>query len=141
MTGPKSATDILGLEYDWLAVDARGRVGFFSTAGGGYAPPAMLADTDAQEAAIESILARPACTPVLFAPSLRADLKNTWLLVAERGLYAYDSSPNGGPYALIAAPEYPITVDQLDARVARVAKRVTLRIQFAIARLGDAELA
>ena len=51
----KSASEIVGLEFDWLACDADGHVGFFSTAGGGCAPEAFLRDTDAFDAAIEAI--------------------------------------------------------------------------------------
>ena len=53
---PKTAQDVAGFEYDWLACDARGRVGFFSTAGGGYAPTALLENSDAYDEAIDAIL-------------------------------------------------------------------------------------
>src|SRR5437899_85750 len=42
MMGAKSADEILGLEFDWLASDADGHVALFSTAGGGYAPEDFL---------------------------------------------------------------------------------------------------
>jgi hypothetical protein len=34
----KSAIDIQGFEYDWLAVDLDGHVAVFTTAGDGFAP-------------------------------------------------------------------------------------------------------
>lgn len=40
---------IQGFEYDWLACDQDGFVGFFSTAGGGYAPDEFLQDVDAHD--------------------------------------------------------------------------------------------
>lgn len=57
----KSAAEILGLEFDWLASDADGHVALFSTAGGGYTPEAFLQDTDAHDRAA------PASTTALFA--------------------------------------------------------------------------
>ncbi len=50
-------SDIDGFEFDWLASDGDDAVGFFSTAGGGYAPPEFLRDTEAHERAIAEIRA------------------------------------------------------------------------------------
>jgi hypothetical protein len=111
--GGKTSDEILGSEYDWLAGDADGRVALFSTAGGGYAPEAFLLDTDAHDAAIDTILASPASTVARFSPQLPPGLKNTWRVVAERGLFAFDSDPQGGPYRLVAAPQEPIRLSEL----------------------------
>ena len=119
-TGPKSANDIRGFEFDWLARDADDHVGFFSTAGGGYAPREFLQDTDAHEVAIDAILSLPASTTARFAIELPPEFTNTWRLMAERGLFAYDSNPNGGPYHLQAAPDTPILVTELPAAVVSV---------------------
>ena len=124
--GAKSADEIQGFEFDRLATDVDGHVALFSTAGGGFAPEAFLLDTDAHNAAIKALLASPPRTKARFAPQLRSDLENTWLLVAERGLYAFDSDLCGAPYKLIAAPERPIHLSDLPAEVATVAGRVSL---------------
>jgi len=130
-TAPKSADDIRGYEFDWLARDADDHVGFFSTAGAGYAPREFLQDTDAHEAAIDAILALPASTTARFAPELPPECTNTWRLVAERGLFAYDSNPNGGPYHLRAAPERPVLATGLPATVVRVLAALQYRgLQF-----------
>lgn len=63
----KSADDILGLEFDWIASDADGHVARFSTAGGGYAPVELLRDTDAHDAAITALLTSAARTKARFA--------------------------------------------------------------------------
>lgn len=123
----KTADDIAGLEFDWLASDADGAVGFFSTAGGGYAPDEFLRDTDAHDQAIEVILARPACTEARSEPEVAAGLPNTWRLMAERGVFAFDSDPNGGPYRLVAVPRDPIRVADLPERAASVARRIVFR--------------
>jgi hypothetical protein len=116
-TGPLTADDILGLDVEWLARDADDHVGYFTTAGGGYAPPEFLRDTDAHHAAVAAILAMPASTTPRFAPQLGPNATNEWRLVAERGLFAFDSDDSGGPYHLEAAPENPVRADQLPATV------------------------
>lgn len=131
-TGTKSAEEILGLEFDWLASDADGFVALFSTAGGGYAPDEFLRDTDAYDAAIEVVLASPASTVARFAPELPPGLKNTWRMVAERGLFAFDSDPHGGPYRIVAAPADPIRIVDLSRLVIDVVERLKLRqVRFA----------
>lgn len=127
MTGAKSADEILGLEFDWLASDADGYVALFSTAGGGYAPDEFLRDTDAHDAAIDAVLASPASTVARFAPELPPGLKNTWRMVAERGLFAFDSDPHGGPYRVVAAPADPIRIVDLPRGVIDIVGRLKLR--------------
>lgn len=136
----KSPADIQGLEYDWLASDNDGCVALFSTAGAGHAPKAFLLDTDAHDMAIRAVLALPATTAAKFAPDLAPGLINTWQLVAERGLYAYDCDPNGGPYHLVAAPAVPVRVDALPPDVATVATAVRCLLRFERTRLLTEEV-
>jgi len=131
--GAKSADEIVGIEFDWLASDAEGHVALFSTAGGGYAPPDFLRDTDAHDAAIDAILARAAFTEARFAPHLSPELRNTWRMVAQRGVFAYDSDVYGGPYRLVAAPEAPIQVAELPSAAAAIVGR----LMFAHLRFAD----
>lgn len=126
------AYEIMGAEYDWLGSDGDGRAALFSTAGGGYAPDGFLRDTDVHEAAIEAILACPACTTARFAPALSARYDNTWKLVAERGLYAFDADAGGGPYRLVAAPEVAIDAVHLPEAAVRAVRFLTYRgLRFA----------
>jgi hypothetical protein len=130
--GAKSAADIQGFEYDWLATDGEGHVALFSTAGAGYAPDEYLQDTDAHDAAVDAILAERPSTMARFAPELKPGLRNTWRMVADRGLFAFDSDPNGAPYRLVAAPERPVSLDQLPTEVAAVAARIVFHhLRFA----------
>jgi hypothetical protein len=103
----KSREEIEGLEFDFLARDLDGNMALFSTAGGGYAPEGFLLDTDLHDAAIEEILNLAPSTEAEFAPEMPSNLTNTWRLVAQRGLFAFDSDPNGGAYRLVAAPRVP----------------------------------
>ncbi|MFI5298059.1 MAG: hypothetical protein ACHREM_08170 [Polyangiales bacterium] len=123
-----------GFEYDWLAVDADGCIAFFSTAGGGYAPAPLLEDASAYDAAIECILELRARTSARCELELPPALTNSWCLVAERGLFAFDSDCDGGPYTLIATPGAPAHIEDLPRAVADVARRITYRgIQFRLA--------
>ncbi|MBK8252960.1 MAG: hypothetical protein IPK82_09855 [Polyangiaceae bacterium] len=126
----KSRMSIQGFEFDWLGVDEVGCVALFSTAGAGYVPEPVFTDTQALEGAIDAVLALPKSTEATFAPIIRADLINTWQLVAERGLYAYDCDPNGGPYELVAAPTVPSRIEQLPPAVASVAGSVRCGFRF-----------
>ncbi|MEU8659832.1 hypothetical protein [Actinoplanes philippinensis] len=129
--GAKSANDILGAEYDWLAGDGDGHVALFSTAGGGYAPDVFLRDTDAHAAAIGAVLACAATTSARFAPTLASKCENTWKLVAERGLFAYDADIDGGPYRMVAAPEVAIEAAHLPEVAVDVIRRLTFaRLRF-----------
>ncbi|BCJ68419.1 hypothetical protein GCM10009779_50020 [Polymorphospora rubra] len=128
----KSADEILGAEHDWLGCDAGGQVALFSTAGGGYAPDEFLRDTAAHAKAIEAILARRATTAVRFAPELAPQYVNTWRLVAERGLYAFDADFSAGPYRLVAAPVVAAGFDELPTAAVAVLRSVTFRqLRFA----------
>jgi hypothetical protein len=112
------------MEYDWLGCDSIGHMALFSTAGAGYAPDEFLRDTDAHDIAIQKILALPATTEARFYPAVATGLVNTWRLVAERGLYAYDCDPSGGPYRLVAAPVVAAKTNALPPSVVDVATRV-----------------
>jgi hypothetical protein len=123
----KSAIEIHGLEFDWLASDADGHVALFSTAGQGYAPPAFLQNTDAHDTAIAEILELAVTTSARFAPQLAPELQNTWKGVAERGLFAYDALQKGDRYCLVAAPEIPIISNDLPKVTRAVAVSITFR--------------
>lgn len=127
----KTAEDVAGMEYDWLGCDSKGHVALFSTAGAGYPPAEFLRDTDAHELAIRSVLALAATTGAQFHPPVAPGLANPWRLVAERGLYAYDSDMNGRGYRLVAAPIVAVTVEALPAEIVRVARDVTCPCDFA----------
>lgn len=115
-----------GLEYDWLAIDADGFVALFSTAGAGFAPDELLRDPEAFDAAIAAVLDTPARSTVECGRDLPSGRVNTWRLVAERGLFAFDSDPSGGPYRLIAKPHAPVRATELPRSVASVAERITM---------------
>lgn len=129
-TTATSLDDIAGYEHDWLACDADDHVALFTTAGAGWVPVEFLRDIDAHAAALDALLALAASTTARFAPRYDADVVNTWKLVAERGLFAYDCEPTGGPYRQVAAPVAAVRVDALPAPVAAQVRAIRLPLHF-----------
>jgi hypothetical protein len=129
----KTAEEIQGYEYDWLACDENGHVALFSTAGGGFAPPAFLEDTDIYDRAIDAIQALPIGSEAVRAPQVKDGRPNIWKEMALRGVYAFDADANGGPYRLVGIPSKPIWVGHLPKSVADVVKIISFsNLQFAV---------
>jgi len=127
MANPKSPEEILGREYDWIASDGDGYIGFFATAGGGYAPPEFLEDTDVHDRAIDAIRTTTACTSLGTPPAQAEGDLSTWTQMAERGIFAFDADSFGGPYRLVAAPAIPVRVDELPESAADIVRRLCFR--------------
>jgi hypothetical protein len=122
-----TANEIGGLEFDWLGCDDGGNLAFFSTAGGGYVPDRVLQNADAQADAVAAILAGKSIAAARFAPELAPHCINTWKMAAERGMFAFDADIGGGPYKLVAAPNVPIRVEQLPARISDAFRDIKFR--------------
>lgn len=119
-----------GFEYDWLVSDLEGRVAMMSTVGGGYYPKTLLDDSSGYERAIERILTLQASCEALRAPELRDGYENPWKRMAERGVHAFESDPNGGPYLRVAAPRKEILLLELPPDVRDIAARVRLTLNL-----------
>jgi hypothetical protein len=111
----KCAEDLLGWDFEWLASDAEGHVGLFTTAGGGYMPERAWHHIEALDAALEAIYRLPISTTARFAPEVRSGFLNTWREAAERGLFAFDSDVDGAPYSLVASPMTPVHMSEFPA--------------------------
>ena len=135
---PMAAEELRGREYDWLGCDARGHVAFCSTAGAGFAPAGLLADVALHEAAIELLLTLPVRSDGSCTADVAKGLANPWLEAMRRGLFAYDSQPNGGPYRQCAVPSPPAALRELPELVQRAALTVSLpHLEFAKQRSLD----
>ncbi len=106
---------LTGFEYDWLAVDHLGQLALLSTAGSGFVPTEVARTMEAHQAALDVLFARPPSTEVRRAPVFGPGVDNTWAKAAARGVFGFDSDPNGGPYRLVAVPRTPLLLTQLSA--------------------------
>ncbi len=123
----RTAQDLIGLEYDWVACDEVGCVALFSTAGRSFAPPSLVQDVDAHDTAIRRILAMPRFTEATAAPVVGAGCENTWRLFAERGFFAFDGDFNGGNYRRVAIPAKRRIVHELPPTVIAIVEETRLR--------------
>lgn len=113
----------LGLERDWLAVNSRGEVGFFSTAGFGPIPK-ILIDEPSVEETYERIENLPLASGSILVHFSEDDCQD-WVTVAERGVFAFDWDPSEKVFRLIARPVVPVLVDVLgDRTLSEFAKKV-----------------
>jgi hypothetical protein len=134
------SADLEGLEHDWLAVDTVGHVGFFSSAGSGVAPRAYLDNMEAFECGIEALQSMPKTTTATCNRELPPGHVDTWRVMGERGVFAFDSTPLGGPYRIIAIPRVPVRLTELPADLRRLVSTVILAVTFAEAGEIDADL-
>lgn len=126
----KTFADIDGWEHDWLAIDEGGAVALFSTAGFGFVPGQYLDDTDAYQEAIAFLIGQEPCTIAIRFPPIPEGIENTWRMMAERGLYAYDFDDDVDSYVKVAVPATPIGVDALPAAIAKLASRTRCKCSF-----------
>ncbi len=125
-----SKNDIAGLEYDWVAVDVDGRIAVFSTAGAGEVPSEFLESIDKHEQVIEYLLNLEPVAEAISYPPVADGLKNTWRDLAERGVFAYDCSPNGGAYELVGVPGRFRSLEDLPEVLATAASRTRFSKNF-----------
>lgn len=105
-----SQRGVQGAEFDWFAVDGRGHVGQFSTAGYGPVPAAVLARlTEVQD--LNQLILRLAV--IGDATGHLPGQIEDWLEMANRGLFAYDWKHWDGPYRRAATPSRPIMIAEL----------------------------
>jgi len=96
----KTPEDLVGWNFDWLATDADGHVGCFSSGGDGWIPPEVLEDTEAHDAALEWIDASP---PLIEpkrskrSPAFGPVAINVWTPFADRGVFVYESDSDNEP--------------------------------------------
>jgi hypothetical protein len=99
----RSDHEFLGSEFDWIARDRQGNLGYFSTAGEGWVPESILANAEPFAECLDIVTALPVvgvpeCT---FSGDHAID---DWLKVAARGLYALDWNRGTERYELVARP-------------------------------------
>ena len=112
-----------GVDCVWLAVDDRGMLAGFITAGSGPIPGSVLAHaTDVAD--IEGLLQD--LLPAASEASLRVEIPkaDSYLALCRRGFHVYDwtdihasAARSKGTYELVAVPSKPLFVGQLPAEL------------------------
>ena len=122
-------SELLGFEHDWLACDEAGFVALFSTAGCGYAPASYRGDQELHRRAIEALIALRASTVALRYPKIVESpyRQNTWRLMAQRGIFAFDADPTSPVYERVAEPRSAVQVGNIPEVAAIAARSFRLR--------------
>jgi len=97
----------IGLEYDWLALDADGCLGIFSTAGAGPIPSSIMTGENKDVMVFEILMTLPIVTRPLL-PKICEHNISDWTALAERGIFAFDWRRDCNDYCLIAYPAEPL---------------------------------
>lgn len=99
--------DFIGSEFDWIAQDMYGNFGYFSTAGEGWIPEAVLANPEPYWDSLDFVRGMPIAgePEVTFSGN---HVIGDWLEVAARGLYAFDWNRGTKRYELVAKPTVAI---------------------------------
>lgn len=136
MTAFSDAEDIVGSDVLWMAIDPRGQVAAFLTAGEGPAAGGAFTgalDIFEVEDALLSLGPRGQAKLLVEAPDL-----SSYVALAERGLWVYDwqdvhrvRADCLDAYEIAATPTQPIFVADLPDELGRMARKAPLNIAFA----------
>lgn len=102
-----------GLDVEWIAVDRKGRVGVFITAGSGPIPKACFTEAEVLDQIWDAIHSLPEVMDYELVVSVpRPD---DFIAIAKRGLFSFDwqqfqETPR---YEIQARPKTPLTVDAI----------------------------
>ena len=111
--------DYLDVDFVWIAVDAKGQLAAFITAGEGKVPYEVFEqDVIAPEAIEHAILEMPVVSGIRMHICLtHADL-SSHIHLCQRGFFVYDwtgddTRPYPTEYQLVASPSKPIGIQQI----------------------------
>lgn len=118
-----------GSEYDWVATDSLGHLGYFTSAGFGGVPEEIVAFGERMYEVCDRVDALPFISEATLVSSRPS--RSDWIEVARRGFFAFDWSYEQRAYELIAVPEKPLlSTDLQDELVRDVAERCHLDGDF-----------
>jgi hypothetical protein len=120
----------LGREFDWIATDDFGYIGYFSTAGVAPVPDTCLSNGIRYDGLFENVTALPVVSQVTVIDESVRDIAD-WIAVAKRGLYAYDWSRRISRYCIVAYPDQPANVGSLPEELRTLAIAVKFPDGFA----------
>lgn len=125
----RAAHTFLGVEFDWIAQDARGNVGFFSTAGEGPVPDAALTSAAVIDDLLSAVLELPVTGDARIDAPIDEHLDD-WIEVARRGVYAFDWQHETQRYQRVATPTAPMSMRQLSGPLQTLASNVRLHLDL-----------
>ena len=103
----------------------------FSSSGYGPVPASVLARVAHIDAAIERTDDLPVIGPATEVPAELSGDYNPWILMSEKGLYAYDRRGHHRPYRRIAAPRISLRTTDLPQQRLDAAELGALPFSFA----------
>lgn len=101
-----------GMEVDWIACDMRDQLALISTAGTGLAPRFVEEHLESYRRTTKRILELPVLCEARAFPEL-APRHMQWMMIAERGVYAFNYDARDGQYARVAVPSRAIKLRDL----------------------------
>ena len=109
--------DPFGLDLDWFAIDAHGRLGYF-TSGGSDCVPAMCLSGDFPTAAIRGYFLGLKASGGCVAVTGRDGDDGDWRTMAAIGLHSFDwNMDRNGPYELIYRPGRALVASEISATI------------------------
>ncbi|MEM8814731.1 MAG: hypothetical protein AAGE85_02830 [Pseudomonadota bacterium] len=118
-----------GREFDWVATDSKGSVGYFSTAGVAPVPEICLSNNGIYEYLFEEVVGLPVVCAARVLDKSDRDIAD-WIAVAERGFYAYDWSRYTSRYDLVAKPSEPLSAMTLPRALRSVVTAIEVETDF-----------
>ncbi len=119
----KKEHPFLGREFDWIATESRGLVGYFSTAGDGPVPEYCVLGEGPVENLFEEVMQLPSVCSVTIVDGADRNIAD-WVAVAERGLLAFDWSRSMSRYNLVALPNEPASAELLPEGLRMMAEAI-----------------
>lgn len=124
----------LGREFDWIAADKFGRLGYFSTAGAGPIPQKLHHEVELGDI-FETIIALDVNCSVVVAGQHEGSMGD-WIEAAKRGLFAFDWDLKASRYSLVAKPNKCLFVSDLNLNLRSKVSKIILDIDFRDEHLG-----
>ena len=113
----KNTDDILGIDFEWYAVDAIGQMAMFTSAGSEYFPNVFFDNVGLRNNCWEILSPLPAMTSFRICNSDNGII-NDWIKAAKAGFYAYDYDICGDSgHMLICSPDNPINVKSINVEL------------------------
>lgn len=121
--------DLWGQEYDWMAIDEVGSVGFFSSGGIGPVPQICIEDECLFDDAFELIVRNEKrCNYEQlsgFDVSVSSDGD-----IARRGIFTFDWDSELSKYVAVCVPLEPISIEMLNGKLCEESKKIKLPCNF-----------